>query len=225
MHSAAMCYASAALAGPGVWRQLRHGRDGAGLVQRHADPEAAHPGARLRAGSGRLHRPRPGPRQACADGHFHVVGRRFAPASPGRHRKPGRCGRDLPGCSGPAGPGAAAPPWRPWRGPGPLRWRRSQPLTPAGPGRTGPGWGWGPGGRGPGGQRPGRHHHGTAAARARGREGLPGGDGRHYGLHADHHDLDRRPHNTGPPRSAALLTGWPHCATCPAPFPGCAANA
>ena len=140
--------------GAGVQRRLRHGRDGGWLVQRHADPEVAHAGARLRAGPGRLHRPRPGP----AGLRGRLLPRRAPPLRARRSRRwppRARAARaDLPGRCGPSRPGAAAPPWRTWRGTGPLRWRRPQP----------PSAGSSPGGQCPGGTVPGQTVPGPTAA-------------------------------------------------------------
>ena len=67
--------------GPGIGRRLWDGRDGGRVVRRHADPEAPTL-ALVFALLLIAYSVRDVDRRACADGYFHVVGRRFTPAGP-----------------------------------------------------------------------------------------------------------------------------------------------
>ena len=168
VHSAAMLYMFAALAGPssgGGSGMSGMAGGSSGATQTLHAPTLAFVFVLLLIG----YTVRDLDRQACADGYFHVVGRHFAPAP-------------ALATSGPALAGRGG-------------WRRRGRDHAAGR----------PGGSGRPGARRGRARRGTAAARARRGQGLPGSDGRHHGLHAHHHDLSR-PNRRPPVRAARRRT-------------------
>ena len=169
VHSAAMLYAFAALAGPGSG-------GGSGMAGMAGGSSGGMQTLKLPTLALVFvlalvaYTVRDLDRRACADGYFHVVGRRFAPAGPAlATRGPGQ-----------RGPGHA----RPALGAGPAGGGDSAVATVAQP----PG---DPGGAGPaaGPAPPGPTPARKGCCSPRRRQGLPGGDGRHHGLHADHHDL------------------------------------
>ena len=172
--------------GAGEQRRFRHGRDGGWLVQRHADAEVATL-ALVFVLALVAYTVRDLDRRACADGYFHVVARRLRPLVP--HWPPrARPTRVAPTrVFRPSRPGAAAPPWRTWRGPGPLRWRRPWPPTPTAPGRTAPGR-TAPGRTAPGGTVPGRTVPGRTVP---GRSGTRADGTRADGTRADGTRADR----------------------------------
>ena len=193
VHSAAMLYMFAALAGPASG-------GGAGTAGMAAGSSGGM--QTLRAPTLGLvfallliaYSVRDVDRKACADGYFHVVGRRFTPAGPAlATAAAGVTGQGGPAGLAGGGDSAVATVVQPEARRGIVR--RSV-------------------------DRPGqRQPPGAAAALSGRRQGLPGGDGRHHGLHADHHDLARRRLCACSSRSAVSSTGLAVLRHVPGPIP------
>ena len=131
VHSAAMLYMFAALAGPapggGSGMAGMAGGSSSGMQSLHA-PTLAFVFVLLLI----AYTVRDLDRKAGADGYFHVVGRRFTPAGPAlATAAAGGTRRGVP-----AGRPAATAPSRPWRSPRPPRRRRCHPATGAGRGEA-----------------------------------------------------------------------------------------
>ena len=168
VHSAAMLYTFAALAGPSSGGRSgmsgMAGGSSGGTQTLHA-PTLAFVFVLLLI----AYTVRDLDRQAGADGYFRIVGRRFTPTGPALATA-GAAGTASAVLSA-GSDGAVATVAQP---------RAAQAAETAATPEAAPG-------RRPEATR--RACHGTAAALSRRGERLPGGDGRHHGFHADHHDV------------------------------------